>query len=159
MQKLAKYYLNIRLPPFSLCQNTHGCYTHFKKPQNNGGYQYYISCVRNTWSQMHMPHHGGLYFLQRNNAWQALSSRVICEKGIVSVWVKCWFSVFLGALKPPRGSFKHKLNFNCFVQDLSETMWMQGWVVCHCYRLRRQMVTGVIAAMTPGSKGSWINAE
>lgn len=26
-----------------------------------------------------------------------------------------------GALKPPRGSFKHELNFNCFVQDVSET--------------------------------------
>lgn len=66
---------------------------------------------------------------------------------------------FWGALKTPRGSFKHKLNFNCFVQDVSETIWMWGWVVCHCYRLMRQMVTGLIAAMTPGSKGSWTEAE
>lgn len=55
---------------------------------------------------------------------------------------------FWGALKPPRGSFKHKLNFNCFVQDVSETAWMWGWDVCHCYSLMRQMVAGLIAAMT-----------
>lgn len=55
---------------------------------------------------------------------------------------------FWGALEPPRGSFKHKLNFNCFVQDMSETTWMWGWDVCHCYSLVRQMVTGLIAAMT-----------
>lgn len=66
---------------------------------------------------------------------------------------------FWGALNTPRGSFKHKLNFNCFVQDVSETIWMWGWVVCHCYRLMRQMVAGLIAAMTPGSKGSWTEAE
>lgn len=63
---------------------------------------------------------------------------------------------FWGALKPPRGSFKHKLNFNCFVQDMSETTWMWGWDVCHCYSLMRQMVTGLIAAMTHSSNGSWL---
>lgn len=26
-----------------------------------------------------------------------------------------------GPLKPPRGSFKHKLNFNCFVPQISQS--------------------------------------
>lgn len=50
---------------------------------------------------------------------------------------------FWGALKTPRGSFKQKLNFNCFVQDVSEMTWMWDWDVCHCYRFVRQMVTGL----------------